>query len=89
MARALQQQTGEVTQKELLRRIAELGDKLYYTGEVRRREACISATYQTAIESYYREIGAIEDKGGKVRVLKVDALVRASGEIATLSPAEV
>lgn len=64
-ARALETVTAPVSDKDLARRIQELGEKMFFTGEVRRREACLRASYTNAI-AYFRERGLLVEKDKKL-----------------------
>jgi glycerol-3-phosphate O-acyltransferase len=39
-----------VGDKELLARVGELGERLFLTGAIERREACVSSVYKTAVD---------------------------------------
>jgi glycerol-3-phosphate O-acyltransferase len=82
-ARALESLTAPIADKELMKRIAELGEKLFFTGEISRREACVRANYQNAV-AYFRERKLLVEEGGKLRP-SADAKV-AAAEIASLLP---
>lgn len=58
VARALEGLEQPLSERELLRRIHDLGDKLYLTGEIKRAEACVRANYQNAVE-YFQESGLL------------------------------
>ncbi|MCA1664014.1 MAG: glycerol-3-phosphate acyltransferase, partial [Myxococcales bacterium] len=47
-ARGLESLTAPTSDKDLVRRIHDLGEKMFFTGEVRRREACVRASYVNA-----------------------------------------
>lgn len=87
-ARAVSELTGPVGQKDLVKRIHELGERLYLTGNLSRREASIDANYQNAIK-YFRERGIlVEEKDKKLRRAPGDAAQRLHAEIAALLPAD-
>jgi glycerol-3-phosphate O-acyltransferase len=67
VARTLESLTAPLADKELLKRIHELGEKLFFTGEISRREACVRANYQNAV-SYFRERKLLIEENGKLRV---------------------
>ncbi|MGZ7022997.1 MAG: hypothetical protein ACXVJ3_17305, partial [Ilumatobacteraceae bacterium] len=75
-----------IAPRELVKRIHELGERLYLTGQLRRREAGIDANYQNAI-AYFRERGAlVEEKDKKLRVTRDTQ--RLYAEIAALLPSD-
>jgi glycerol-3-phosphate O-acyltransferase len=85
VARALESLTAPLADKDLLKRVGELGEKLFFTGEVRRREACVRANYQNAV-AYFRERQVLVESEGKLK-LAPGADPRALGaEIAGLLP---
>ncbi|MDB4969819.1 MAG: Glycerol-3-phosphate acyltransferase [Myxococcales bacterium] len=84
-ARALEALTSPTSDKDLVRRIHDLGEKMFFTGEVRRREACVRASYVNAI-AYFKERGALVEKDKKLSLAPgVDAR-RIATEIADLLP---
>jgi glycerol-3-phosphate O-acyltransferase len=83
VARALESLTAPIADKDLLKRIHELGEKLFFTGEISRREACVRANYQNAV-AYFRERKLIVEDAGKLR-LAGDAKA-AAADIAALLP---
>jgi len=83
-ARAVSELGGPIAQKELVKRIRELGERLSLTGEMRRREANVDANYQNAIQ-YFRERGVLaDDKDRKLR--RVGDAQKLHAEIAALLP---
>jgi glycerol-3-phosphate O-acyltransferase len=90
VARGLETLAAPLVEKELLRRIHELGETLFFTGEVRRREACARATYQIAID-YFKQSGALVvdgDGDGKLRLAPGVEAARLRADIAELLPPE-
>ena len=84
-ARGLESLTAPMTDKDLVRRIHDLGEKMFFTGEVRRREACVRANYANAI-AYFKERGIVVEKDKKLSLAPgVDAR-RTAAEIADLLP---
>jgi glycerol-3-phosphate O-acyltransferase len=81
VARALESLAAPVGDKDLVKRIADLGEKLFFTGEISRREACARANYQNAV-AYFRERKLLVEESGKLRVAG-DARA-AAAEIASL-----
>jgi glycerol-3-phosphate O-acyltransferase len=82
-ARALESLATPLADKELMKRIQEMGEKLFFTGEVQRREACARANYQNAV-AYFRERKLLAVSDGK---LSVSCDPRAlAAEIAALLP---
>jgi glycerol-3-phosphate O-acyltransferase len=67
-ARALEMVHGPIAEKDLLRRVHDLGEKLYFTGEVRRREACVRANYVGALQ-LFRETGLLAERDKKLELL--------------------
>jgi glycerol-3-phosphate O-acyltransferase len=84
-ARALESVAAPLAEKELLRRIHDLGEKLYFTGEVRRREACVRASYQNAV-AYFRERAIVVEDEGKLRLAPSADPRRLAADIAELLP---
>jgi glycerol-3-phosphate O-acyltransferase len=56
-----------VSDKDLIKKVQEHGEKLFFTGEITRREACVRASYQNAID-YLRERGALVERDKKLGV---------------------
>ena len=84
-ARALETVTAPVSDKDLVRRVHELGEKMFFTGEVRRREACLRANFTNAI-AYFRERGLLVEKDKKLSLgVGVDSR-RTATEIEDLLP---
>ncbi len=84
-ALALENLTTPLAKKDLLRRVHELGERMFLTGDLRRREACIDANYSNAI-AYFVERGWLVEQGDKLqRPASFDAR-RAAIEIADLLP---
>jgi glycerol-3-phosphate O-acyltransferase len=84
-ARALESLGAATTDKDLVRRIHDLGEKMFFTGEVRRREACARANYSNAI-SYFKDRGVIVDKDKKLSLAPGQDARRIATEIADLLP---
>ena len=85
-ARALQDLGGSTTtEKDLLRSVQDLGDKLFYTGEIRRREACVRANYQNAI-TYFKDRGQLVEENKKLRLAPGIDPKKMAEEIAQLLP---
>jgi glycerol-3-phosphate O-acyltransferase len=84
-ARAIEGLSAPVADKELLRRIHDLGERLYFTGEVRRREACLRASYQNAVD-YFTERGLLIADEGKLRLAPAADPRGVAAEIAALLP---
>ena len=83
-ARGLESLTAPTSDKDLVRRIHELGEKMYFTGEVRRREACVRANYANAL-AYFKERGLVIEKDKKLTLASVGDARRTGAEIADLS----
>ena len=60
-ARGLATLTSPTSDKDLLRRIHDLGERMFFTGEVKRREACVRANYSNAL-AYFKERGLLLEK---------------------------
>jgi glycerol-3-phosphate O-acyltransferase len=86
-ARALEEPLGALPERELVRRIQDRGDRLFFTGEVRRREACVRASYQNAVECF-RQRGVLVADGDRLRLSSTAEARRLSAEIAALLPPE-
>jgi glycerol-3-phosphate O-acyltransferase len=87
-ARGLEALTAPMSDKDLVKRIHDLGEKMFFTGEVRRREACVRANYTNAV-SYFKERGIVVEKDKKLALAPgVDAR-RTAAEIADLLPPNV
>src|SRR5581483_9545550 len=76
-----------LAEKDLVRKIHDLGEKLYYTGHVRRREACVRANYQNAV-AYFKERGVLVEQDKKLAVASVADARALAAEIAELLPAD-
>lgn len=74
-----------LSDKDLVRRIHDLGEKMFFTGEVRRREACARANYVNAV-AYFKERGLIVDKDKKLALAPGADARRTAAEIADLLP---
>jgi glycerol-3-phosphate O-acyltransferase len=84
-ARGLELLAAPTSEKDFVRRVHDLGEKLFFTGEVRRREACVRANYANAV-AYFKERGAILDKDRKLSLAPgIDARLLAA-DIAELLP---
>ena len=68
-----------------MRRIYDLGEKMFFTGEVRRREACVRANYANAI-AYFKERGLVVEKDKKLVLAPGADARRTLAEIADLLP---
>jgi glycerol-3-phosphate O-acyltransferase len=66
-ARGVEALTAPLGEKELVKRIHDLGEKLFFTGEVRRREACVRASYENAVHQF-RERKILVEESGKLRL---------------------
>jgi glycerol-3-phosphate O-acyltransferase len=87
-ARGLEALTAPMSDKDLVKRIHDLGEKMFFTGEVRRREACVRANYTNAV-AYFKERGIVVEKDKKLALAPgVDAR-RTAAEIADLLPPNV
>jgi glycerol-3-phosphate O-acyltransferase len=87
-ARAVAELQAPLAQRELVKRIHELGERLYLTGQLRRRESGIDATYQNAIASF-RERGVLtDDKDKKLKRTSASEAQRLHAEIAALLPTD-
>jgi glycerol-3-phosphate O-acyltransferase len=84
-ARALEGLSAPMSDKDLVKRIHDLGEKMFYTGEVRRREACVRANYSNAI-AYFRERGLIVERDKKLSVAPGADAKKMTAEIADLLP---
>jgi glycerol-3-phosphate O-acyltransferase len=84
-ARGLESLTAPTSDKDLVRRIHDLGEKMFFTGEVRRREACVRANYANAI-AYFKERGIIVEKDKKLTLAPGADARRTLAEIADLLP---
>jgi glycerol-3-phosphate O-acyltransferase len=67
---ALSPETAPLPERDLLRRVQELGETLFFTGEVRRREACIVATYKNAIARFVESGHLVATGEGRERRLR-------------------
>jgi glycerol-3-phosphate O-acyltransferase len=84
-ARGLETLTAPTSDKDLVRRIHDLGEKMFFTGEVRRREACVRASYTNAI-AYFKERGLLVEKDKKLTLAPGADARRTAAEIADLLP---
>jgi glycerol-3-phosphate O-acyltransferase len=84
-ARGLETLSAPTSDKDLVRRIHDLGEKMFFTGEVRRREACVRANYSNAI-AYFKERGLLVEKDKKLMRAPGADLRRTAAEIADLLP---
>jgi hypothetical protein len=84
-ARALEALSTPTSDKDLVRRIQDLGEKMFFTGEVRRREACLRANYSNAID-YFKERGVLVEKDKKLSLVAGVEARRLATEIADLLP---
>jgi glycerol-3-phosphate O-acyltransferase len=82
-ARGLETLTSPTSDKDLVKRIHDLGEKMFFTGEVRRREACVRANYANAL-SYFKERGILVDKDKKLTLAPGTDARRVAAEIADL-----
>jgi glycerol-3-phosphate O-acyltransferase len=85
VARALESLSTPVADRDLMKRVQELGEKLFFTGEVRRREACVRANYQNAA-AYFRERKMLVEESGKLKLAPGADARAAAAEIAALLP---
>ena len=58
---------------------------MFFTGEVRRREACVRANYANAV-SYFKERGILVEKDKKLTLAPGADARRTAAEIADLLP---
>ncbi|HEY2745753.1 MAG TPA: hypothetical protein VGL86_14055, partial [Polyangia bacterium] len=84
-ARSLETLTSPTSDKDLVRRIHDLGEKMFFTGEVRRREACVRANYANAV-AYFKERGLVVEKDKKLTLAAGADARRTVAEIADLLP---
>lgn len=84
-ARGLELLGAPMSDKDLVRRIHDLGEKMFFTGEVRRREACVRANYTNAI-SYFKERGFVVEKDKKLSLAPGADARRIAADIADLLP---
>jgi glycerol-3-phosphate O-acyltransferase len=84
-ARALGEATAPLAARDLVKRVHDLGERLFLVGEVRRREACIDTNYQNAI-AYFRERGVLVEADGKLQLQRGTDAKRLQAEIAQLLP---
>jgi hypothetical protein len=84
-ARGVESMSAPMSDKDLVKRIHDLGEKMFYTGEVRRREACVRANYANAI-AYFRERGLMVERDKKLSPASGAEARRMSAEISDLLP---
>jgi glycerol-3-phosphate O-acyltransferase len=84
-ARGLEYLATPMSEKDFTRRVHDLGEKMFYTGEVRRREACQRANYTNAL-AYFRERGLVIKKDDKLQLAAGAEWKRTVTEIAELLP---
>jgi len=84
-ARGLDYLGTPMSDKDFLKRVHDLGEKLFYTGEVRRREACLRVNYSTAL-AYFRERGIVIKRDEKLQLSANADIKRTVAEIAELIP---
>lgn len=84
-ALALESLSAPLPKRDLVRRVRELGETLFFTGEVRRREACVDANYESAI-AYFLERGLLVEEDRKLRLAAGADPQRVAAEIAALVP---
>lgn len=84
-ARGLETLTAPAPERDVVRRIHDLGEKMFFTGEVRRREACVRANYANAL-AYFKERGLVVEKDKKLTVASPAEAKRSAAEIADLLP---
>jgi glycerol-3-phosphate O-acyltransferase len=65
-ARALEQLTAPVAEKDFVKRVHDVGEKMFFTGEVSRREACVRANYGNAI-AYFKDRGYLVEKDKRLQ----------------------
>ena len=82
-ARGLETMTAPLATKDLVRRIHDLGEKLFYTGKLERREACTDTNYQNAV-AYFVERGILIAEDKRVRLAPSADPKRLATEIADL-----
>jgi glycerol-3-phosphate O-acyltransferase len=84
-ARGVESLSQPLATREVQRRIHDLGEKLFLTGEVRRREACAAGNYQNAI-AYFIERGLLVDEDRRLRLSPGADPRQLAAEIAELLP---
>jgi glycerol-3-phosphate O-acyltransferase len=84
-ARALENLSTPQSDKDLVKRIHDLGEKMFYTGEVRRREACVRANFTNAV-AYFKERGLIVERDKKFSLAPGADPKKTSSEILDLLP---
>ena len=84
-ARGLEMLTAPMSDKDLVRRIHDLGEKMFFTGEVRRREACVRGNYINAL-SYFKERGLVVERDKKLTLPSLAEARRTATRIAELLP---
>lgn len=65
--------------KDLLSRMQERGDKLFFTGDIKRREACSKQGYQNALSSL-KELGYVTERDKKTKAEPSLSAVKATLE---------
>ena len=66
VASTLVETAAPTSEKELLLRMQERGDKLFFVGDVKRREACSKQGYQNALGSL-KELGFVSERDKKLK----------------------
>lgn len=84
-ARGLDLLASPMSDKDLARKIHDLGEKMYFTGEVRRREACVRANYTNAI-AYFKERGFVVEKDKKLTLAPGTDARRIAADVSDLLP---
>jgi glycerol-3-phosphate O-acyltransferase len=76
---------GPIIEKDFIKRVHDLGEKMFFTGEISRREACVRANYANAI-AYFRERGLISERDKKLQLSGKRDPRTIANEIADLLP---
>jgi glycerol-3-phosphate O-acyltransferase len=84
-ARGLELLSAPMIEKDFVKRVHDLGEKMFFTGEVSRREACVRANYANAL-AYFRERGFVVEKDKKLQLSGKREPRQIADEIADLLP---
>jgi glycerol-3-phosphate O-acyltransferase len=74
-----------LAEKDLVKKVHDLGEKMFFTGDVHRREACLRANYSNAL-SYFKERGIVAERDKKLSLTGKRAPKDLAAEIASLLP---
>jgi glycerol-3-phosphate O-acyltransferase len=77
--------TGPMIEKDFIRRVHDLGEKMFFTGEVSRREACVRANYANAV-AYFKDRGILVERDKKLQLSGKREPRAIAEEIADLLP---